>query len=101
MGSSWTHFHIICKPKATVLSRVWINLAIMMMDQKKKKPNPMVFFSPTQASIYHVLASVFSGRKPDFSDSQMHYLHIDKGSSSRLLKKKSSIREKPSNVKVG
>jgi hypothetical protein len=48
----------------------------------------MVFFSPTQASIYHVLASVFSGRKPDFSDSQMHYLHIDKGSSSRLLKKK-------------
>lgn len=46
MGSSWTHFHIICKPKATVLSRVWINLAIMMMDQKKKKTQPYGIFFP-------------------------------------------------------
>lgn len=46
MGSSWTHFHIICKPKATVLSRVWINLAIMMMDQKKKKNPTLWYFFP-------------------------------------------------------
>lgn len=41
MGSSWNHFHIICKPKATVLSYIWISLAIMMIDPKT---NHMAFF---------------------------------------------------------